>query len=153
MYSMQVIFCVLYATHAEARKWYFLLCTQVSLLVCCMQVNCHPLPENNQAIQWNGMLAKWIKHVDTHSVQYLHIPILIYSGWHCIKPTECQNTIMAQDLHSMSTNNLTHSVTQCAHVSHHKAHIRHLNNGAKVSSSTAGKTHSLHNKLWRHDVN
>ena len=33
---------------------------------------------------------------------------------------------MVQGIDSMSTNNLTHPVTQCACVLCHKAHIRHL---------------------------
>ena len=52
---------------------------------------------------------------------------------------------MAQDLDSMSTNNLTCPATQCVYVLHHK--------GTSASSSIADKTHSLHNKLRRRDVN
>ena len=33
----------------------------VFLYTCCTQVNCHPLPEKNQDIQWNGTLAKYNK--------------------------------------------------------------------------------------------
>ena len=63
------------------------------------------------------------------------------------------NTIMAQDSDSTGTNNFTHLITQCASVLHHKAHIKHLNKGASTSSSIVDKTHYLHNKLRRHDVN
>ena len=37
------------------------------------------------------------------------------------------NTIMAQDLDSTGTNNLTHLVAQCAHVLYHKVQLRDLN--------------------------
>ena len=57
--------------------------------------------------------------------------------------------IMAQGLDSMSTNNLTHPVTQCTHVLHHEVQTRNLNQGASASSLIVGKTHSLHNMVGK----
>ena len=40
--------------------------------------------------------------------------------------TVMPTTLMAQDLDSVSTNNLTHPEAQCACVLHHKTYIKHL---------------------------
>ena len=65
MCCTRAIFPVRHATHTlcvaqykEAHQSNFMCCMRVSLLVCCMQVNCHPFPEKNQGIQRNGMQAK-----------------------------------------------------------------------------------------------
>ena len=73
MSCRQVNFCALHASYilCTACDPYFVYYTivrstwvilhvlyAVSRLVCCTQVNYYPLPERNQGIQWNGMLAK-----------------------------------------------------------------------------------------------
>ena len=56
----------------RTHELHFMLCTRSTfmccmivrstqvILVCCIQVNCHPLPEKNQGIQWNGTLTKLV---------------------------------------------------------------------------------------------
>ena len=55
--------------------------------------------------------------------------------------------LIAQDLDSKSTNNLTHPVAQYARVLHYKAHNKVLKKGTSTSFLIADKTHSLQEGL------
>ena len=96
---------------------------QVNLLVCCTQVNCHPLPEKNQGIQRNGMLTKRDKRRghEENSILFLSsLYILLFQSTTLndivSNQMNAKHMIMTQYLDSTSTNNLSRQVTQCAHV-------------------------------------
>ena len=133
--------CLLHACHilCAAHNSYFMCC----MLVRCMWVR---LPcaaqesvflraackitatlwqRSTKANKWNGMQANVIKCVDMQKIAFSQVFMCPYSNplrmtMYCT--TWILNTIMVQDLDSMSPNKLTCFVHN-AHVLHNKAHI------------------------------
>ena len=76
--------------------------------MCCMQVNCHPLP-GQMALKQNV-----IKCVDMQKIVFCQVCLRTPLRMTLYRITWMPNMMMAKDLDSMNTNNLPCIVTQCA---------------------------------------